>query len=98
MLLFICWPTINKCELQGLVDLDSEIAKCDKKLGLATMNAEKIYKIQSQPGYGSVPESVRESNSEKVREHLYIIFYIMTHFELNAVACCRSGDRYVGTI
>lgn len=52
---------------QGLVDLDSEIAKCDKKLGLATLNAEKLRKIEAQPDYETmIPEAVRASNSEKV--------------------------------
>ncbi|KIJ23910.1 hypothetical protein M422DRAFT_39377 [Sphaerobolus stellatus SS14] len=53
--------------VRGLVDLDNEIAKCDKKLDLAALNADKIRKLQSQPGYESVPENVRESNDEKLR-------------------------------
>ncbi|KAF8493570.1 valine-tRNA ligase [Gautieria morchelliformis] len=54
--------------VRGLVDLDSEIAKCDKKLSLATLNAEKLRKIEAQPDYEAmIPEAVRASNSEKLR-------------------------------
>lgn len=52
--------------MQGLVDLDNEIAKCEKKLDLAMMTAEKLRKIEAQPGYDAIAESVRASNSEKV--------------------------------
>lgn len=52
---------------KGLVDLDAEIAKCDKKLTLARLNLEKIMKIVSQPDYAeTVPSAVQIANDEKV--------------------------------
>lgn len=53
--------------VRGLVDLDNEISKCEKKLDLARMNVQKIVKLQSQEGYeDTVPQNVRDSNAEKV--------------------------------
>ena len=52
---------------QGLVDLDTEIAKIDKKLDLARLNIDKVRKLEAQPEYEStVPENVRLINEEKV--------------------------------
>ncbi|KAF5319390.1 hypothetical protein D9619_008866 [Psilocybe cf. subviscida] len=52
--------------VRGLVDLDNEISKCEKKLDLARMNVQKIVKLQSQEGYeDTVPQNVRDSNAEK---------------------------------
>jgi len=49
------------------VDLEKEIAKCDKKIDLAQLNLQKIMKVISQPDYEStIPESVRIANEEKV--------------------------------
>ena len=49
------------------MDLEKEIAKCDKKLDLARLNLQKIMKVISQPDYEStVPENVRIVNEEKV--------------------------------
>lgn len=49
------------------MDLDVEIAKCDKKLTLAKLNLEKIKKLESQAEYAEiVPENVRLMNEEKV--------------------------------
>jgi hypothetical protein len=57
----------NSFYYKGLVDLDAEIAKCDKKLTLARLNLEKIMKIVSQPDYAeTVPSVVQISNDEKV--------------------------------
>lgn len=54
-----------------MVDLDAEVAKLDKKLGLAQMSAEKIRKLQEQPDYEkNLPENVREANAEKVSFNL----------------------------
>ncbi|KAF7371107.1 Valyl-tRNA synthetase [Mycena sanguinolenta] len=60
-------PTIAVHALvRGLVDLDVEIGKCDKKLDLARLNLQKIVKLESQPDYEeTVPENVRLTNSEK---------------------------------
>jgi len=52
--------------VRGLVDLDLEIAKCDKKLGLAQLNLDKIAKIESQPNYEeTIPANVRLTNEDK---------------------------------
>lgn len=52
---------------KGLIDIDAEIAKCDKKLTLARLNLEKIVKIISQPDYAeTVPSIVQITNDEKV--------------------------------
>ncbi|GJE94069.1 valyl-tRNA synthetase-like protein [Phanerochaete sordida] len=52
--------------VRGLVDLDAEIAKCEKKLHLAKLNLDKILKIESQADYEStVPSDVRLANEEK---------------------------------
>jgi hypothetical protein len=52
---------------KGLVDLDAEIAKCDKKLTLARLNLEKVMKIVSQSDYAeTVPSAVQIANDEKV--------------------------------
>jgi len=52
--------------VRGLVDLDKEIAKCEKKLELARLNLQKILKIQSQPDYEeTVPANVRTANDDK---------------------------------
>lgn len=52
---------------QGLIDLDVEIGKCEKKLQLAQLNLDKIRKIESQPDYEeTVPVNARLANEEKV--------------------------------
>ena len=49
------------------MDLDAEMSKCEKKLSVAQINADKLRKVKVQPDYEStVPESVRDSNAEKV--------------------------------
>ncbi len=54
--------------LQGLVDLDAEIAKCEKKLQLARLNLDKVRKVEAQPDYvETVPENVRIINEDRVR-------------------------------
>lgn len=53
--------------MQGLVDLDAELAKCEKKLDLARLNLQKIKKVESQPEYeDTVPPNVRLVNEDKV--------------------------------
>lgn len=62
-------PFLADCVLllQGLVDLDVEISKCEKKLDLARLNLNKITKIEAQPDYEeTIPANVRLSNEEKV--------------------------------
>ncbi|THV07564.1 hypothetical protein K435DRAFT_959639 [Dendrothele bispora CBS 962.96] len=52
--------------VRGLVDLDVEIAKCEKKLDVARINLAKITKLESQEDYTStVPENVRQANTER---------------------------------
>ncbi|KII90336.1 hypothetical protein PLICRDRAFT_136533 [Plicaturopsis crispa FD-325 SS-3] len=52
--------------VRGLVNLDVEIAKCDKKLDLARLNLGKIQKIEAQVDYEqNVPENARLQNEEK---------------------------------
>ena len=54
--------------IQGLVDLDDEIAKCEKKLQLAQLNLDKVRKVEAQPDYAeTVPENVRIINEDRVR-------------------------------
>lgn len=49
------------------MDLDVEIAKCEKKRDLARMNLQKIVKVEAQADYAeTVPENVRVANEEKV--------------------------------
>jgi valyl-tRNA synthetase len=55
------------CVLQGQVDIDVEIAKCDKKLDLARMNLVKVQKVETQADYEqTVPADVRALNEDKV--------------------------------
>ncbi|PFH46539.1 hypothetical protein AMATHDRAFT_69603 [Amanita thiersii Skay4041] len=52
--------------VKGLVDLDAEIGKCDKKLDLAKLNLSKVIKAESQSDYMvAVPENVRLANEDK---------------------------------
>ncbi|KAF9050760.1 valine-tRNA ligase [Hymenopellis radicata] len=52
--------------VRGLVNLDVEIAKCDKKLDIARLSLSKIEKLISHAeSAGNVPEDVRLANEEK---------------------------------
>ncbi|KAI0290120.1 tRNA synthetases class I-domain-containing protein [Russula brevipes] len=52
--------------VRGLVDLDAEIAKYEKKLHFARLNLDKVQKVQEQPDYSeTVPEKVRLINEDK---------------------------------
>jgi hypothetical protein len=65
-----------KCSFffQGLIDLDAEIAKCEKKLQLAWLNLDKVRKVEAQPDYvETVPENVRSINEDRVRRNIIII-------------------------
>lgn len=60
--------------IQGNVDLDVEIAKCEKKLAIAQMSLQKITKLESQSDYAAtVPENVRTANDEKVGLSLFCL-------------------------
>ncbi|KAF9523002.1 tRNA synthetases class I-domain-containing protein [Crepidotus variabilis] len=65
----IVTPTIIVHTLvRGLVDLENEISKCEKKLDLSRLNLQKIVKVISQHDYETtVPENVRLANDEKRR-------------------------------
>jgi len=60
-------PTLMVSVLvRGLVDLDAEIAKAEKKLDLAKLNLGKIKKVMEQADYeNTVPSNVRLQNEEK---------------------------------
>ncbi|KAK0206866.1 tRNA synthetases class I-domain-containing protein [Desarmillaria ectypa] len=47
--------------VRGLVDLDHEIAKCEKKLDIARLNLSKLAKFENE----TLPENVRLANDEK---------------------------------
>ncbi|EGO22806.1 hypothetical protein SERLADRAFT_450542 [Serpula lacrymans var. lacrymans S7.9] len=52
--------------VRGLINLEAEIAKCDKKINLSRLNFEKVNKVISQPEYeDTVPTTVRAANEEK---------------------------------
>lgn len=60
--------------LQGLVDLEAEVAKCDKKLVSVNLNLEKLLKIMSQPDYeATIPAAVQLANDEKVRSTFNVV-------------------------
>src|SRR5579863_3005580 len=61
-------------QIQGLIDLDAEIAKCEKKLQLARLNLDKVKKVEAQPDYAeTVPENVRIINEDRVRPPASVI-------------------------
>ncbi|KAL4071956.1 tRNA synthetases class I-domain-containing protein [Scleroderma yunnanense] len=62
-------PTIAVYLLvQGLVNIEVEVAKCDKKLTAVNLSLEKLLKVMSQPDYQeSVPAAVQLANDEKQR-------------------------------
>ena len=67
LFLFFFLSQKKKKFFQGLVDLEKEINKCEKKLDLARLNLQKIVKIESQPEYEeTVPANVRTANDDKV--------------------------------
>jgi len=52
--------------VRGLVDLDAEIAKCEKKLQLAQLNLDKVRKVEAQVDYvETVPANVRLINEDR---------------------------------
>jgi valyl-tRNA synthetase len=64
-----------------LIDLDAEIAKCEKKLQLARLNLDKVRKVEAQSDYvETVPENVRFLNEDRVR----LAYYAKTFFLLIA--------------
>jgi len=52
--------------VRGLVDLDAEMAKCEKKLQLAQLNLDKVRKVEAQSDYvETVPANVRLINEDR---------------------------------
>ncbi|KAI9432156.1 hypothetical protein BJY52DRAFT_1231946 [Lactarius psammicola] len=52
--------------VRGLVDLDAEVAKCEKKLQLARLNLDKVRKVEAQSDYvETIPENVRLMNEDR---------------------------------
>jgi len=52
------------------VDLENEIAKCNKKLDLLQLSSQKILKVITHPDYEkTVPEHVQIANREKVSNY-----------------------------
>lgn len=51
--------------IQGVVDVEVELTKCEKKLDLAKMNLKKIIDMEAKSD--SLPANVRLANEEKVR-------------------------------
>jgi valyl-tRNA synthetase len=60
----------DKCKLyimlKGIIDIDKEEQKMNKKKEALNQQIETIVKNQSKPGYDKVPEAVRQQNQEKV--------------------------------
>lgn len=74
---------------QGLVDLDAEIAKHEKKLDAARQAADKLRSTMSKPDYeASVPAPVQAANQEKVRYYSNPGVII-----IQTVAACNDGGR-----
>ena len=52
---------------KGMVDIDAEIAKLTKKMGLVAINADKVKKAQAMPDYAAkIPEKIRLENQAKL--------------------------------
>ncbi|KAF8496882.1 hypothetical protein F5888DRAFT_1794622 [Russula emetica] len=60
-------PSYTACTSScGLIDLDAEIAKCEKKLQLVRLNLDKVRKVEAQLDYvETVPENVRSINEDR---------------------------------
>ena len=83
--------------IQGLVDLDAEIAKCDKKLQLARLNLDKVRKVEGQPDYAeTVPENVRIINEDRVRPTASVLLAI--NFPLTDVPQRKTLEAEVSTL
>ena len=76
LVLFIISKDLKKLNtsFQGLVDLEKEINKCEKKLDLARLNLQKIVKIESQPEYEETVPTCQYSDN-KVCEVLCFLFF-----------------------
>eukprot|EP00002_Diphylleia_rotans_P039329 TRINITY_DN909_c0_g1_i2.p1 TRINITY_DN909_c0_g1~~TRINITY_DN909_c0_g1_i2.p1 ORF type:complete len:1026 (+),score=250.34 TRINITY_DN909_c0_g1_i2:57-3134(+) len=52
--------------LKGLIDIDAEIVKLEKKLSALETNYASVFAKTQAAGYEKVPENVRKQNSEKL--------------------------------
>lgn len=80
-----------------MVDIDGEITKCEKKLDLANLSADKIRKLLTS----NIPETVRESNQEKVSLSSFQAFPEKgAHVLLYGIIapCSGSRDRELASI
>ena len=70
--------------------MDVEIAKCEKKLGLARMNLGKVLKIEAVADYEqTVPPDVQLANEDRVR-----VFSLYRRRRDVDVGRTRSGRRW----
>lgn len=70
---------------QGLVNLEAEVAKCNKKIDLVRLNLDKLYKLLSQSNYQTtVPEAVQLGNEEKV---WHMFYFCLVDFKLIVNDC-----------
>jgi hypothetical protein len=85
---------------QGLVDLDAEIAKCEKKLQLAQLNLDKVRKVEAQADYvETVPANVRLVNEDRVRlASIFGLRILETLMTKCAEENVRGGSRFVGVV
>lgn len=92
------FPLIHR-EPQGLVDLDAEIAKCEKKLQLAQLNLDKVRKVEAQADYvETVPANVRLVNEDRVRRGSILCLPILESLILRAEENVRGGSCFVGAV
>jgi hypothetical protein len=77
-------------EPQRLVDLDAEIAKCEKRLQLAQLNLDKFRKMEALAGYvKAVPANVRFINEDMVRLASVLVYV----FQETLIMRARRGKH-----
>ncbi|KAJ3557339.1 hypothetical protein NM688_g1525 [Phlebia brevispora] len=64
-------PTIVEyLVVRGLIDIDVEIEKCEKKKKVAQIALDKIKKVQAHPNYEqTVDDETRQANEDKLRQY-----------------------------
>ncbi len=87
---------------KGLVDLDVEIDKCDKKLRLAQMSLQKIQKMEPQPDYEeTAPANAKLANEDRVRTQLecqYVTPHNISFAEENPRGRYREPRTFKGDV
>ena len=67
----------NAC-IQGLIDIDVEIERCEKKKKVSQIALDKIKKNEAHPNYDqTVDDETRAANEEKVRSIGIPLHYIL---------------------